>query len=1124
MKRISAFACTVSTGALIVSALTTAPAIAATGDGGAPLLIAGALQAQPSPDATELPPGQTPPGEAAATEETVADGAAATGEAQADAAGDEIVVTGFRGSLQNALNQKRRSNQIIDAITAEDIADFPDANLAESIQRLPGISIDRDNGEGRSITVRGLGGDFQQVRLNGADALAIAGGNDSGSGANRSRGFDFNTFASELFGGITVTKTTSAANDEGSLGAVIDLVTGRPLNFKEDRYALGAEAEYRENGGTFNPRLTALFSKRFGSRFGILGSVAYQKQDQQIDAYRRTGGQSDLLYRNSQHVGKTPNVFGFAQPSNLGTGPTFGSDPAAYAKLTPTTIIPALPSIGRQELSYDRLGATLTAQWRPSSRTEVILDGVYSRYRQDSVTNGITTIGLNRNGTNARVTQNTLRAPNTANGLADRLALYPNCVQSASADCGQSLNGTTLVPGTRASFNPNNLNTFDYYNSPVSPGFIASPNQTAFFTELLGRPNTKVRDANVNAAGQADYLVLDDVDWRSSADAQFGKTEFKQATANFKHEFSDRLRADATLGWSRSEFRGTGLLAEFNAIDRDGYTFDERGDGEMPVFSPGFDVANSANWSLVKGLSAIRYFQNEVNNEFRVGRLNFAYDVAEGFTLRFGGTMKQFDFDSDQGRRNQDIEAINPTLLEAGLTASDLGRVVGFGQGLNVSQGTPTSFFAPDLDAFRREFGIDCNCINKWGDYRAVVDGRQRNSVTEKDLSGFVQVDYEHELFGRPLRGDVGIRIARTRVAGRGNVGGTDGVEGLPVEARNEYTDFLPSLNANWEAFDDFLIRFAASDTIARPQLASLTPGTTAFASGLNATNLPAITVGNPYLSPFRSTNLDLSFEKYFGRNGIVAVTFFQKNLKSFPQQIAGEAPLSTVFEPEVYQQILAAMVSPTLRAYTEAGLPYAIRQFQDAPGGKIRGFEINFQTDFFFLPAPFDGMGITANYTHIDSKLNYLTSTVLGSNRTGTTVTPQNSFATGPFLNTSPNSFNATLYYENKVWSARVSGAYRTRYVNRFPLSTGTCAVGITTNNGGPCNSPVVADFGYTENTLNIDAALAFNIGDNIKLTLEGRNLTNEAQYRTQYEANPVTAVYASTGRIVTAGVRLVF
>ena len=1108
------FICAASSGAMALAAVIAAsPAAAQTG-------------------AAEPRPGAEAPADAATAEETVADGAAATGEAAEEASGEEIVITGFRASLQNALSQKRRSNQIIDAITAEDIADFPDANLAESIQRLPGVSIDRDNGEGRSITVRGLGGDFQMVRLNGADAQAVSGNGGSDSGANRSRGFDFNTFASELFGGITVTKTTSAMNDEGSLGAIIDLVTGRPLAFKTDRIALGAEAEYRENGGTWNPRLTALFSKRLGDKFGILGSIAYQDQEQQIDRYQRSIGAFEYLYRNSLIAGTNniaagnPGIFGFARPG--GTGATFGSDPAAYALLSPTTIIPALPSIGRQELAYDRLGATLTAQWRPTSKTEIVVDGVYSRFRQDNNTYAITPVGLNRNGTNARAQLTGtagLRAPGTANGNADRVALYPNCVPSASTDCGAALYGGAILPGFLNSQNPNNLNPFDYYNNPKSVGFVPTANQTGFYSELIGRPNTKVRQASVNSAGQAEYLVLDDVDWRSSADSQQGQTSFKQGTINFTQEFSHDFRADGTAGWSKSKFRGTGLFAEFNAIDRDGYTYDERGDGIMPVFNPGFDVANPNQWSLVKGLSAIRYVNTLVDNEFKVARLNFAWDANESFTLRFGGTYKQYDFDSDQGRRNQDIEAINPTLKEAGLQITDLGQTVGFGQGLTVSQGTPTSFYAPNLDAFRQYFQIDCNCINKWGDYRAVVDGRQRNSITEKDLSGFVQVDYKFDLFGRPLRGDIGLRVARTRVTGRGNVGATDGVLGLPVTANNSYTDYLPSLNAVYEVMPDLLVRFAASKTMARPMLQNLTPGTTSFASGLNATTAPAVTVGNPYLSPFRSTNLDLSFERYFGRSGLIGVAFFYKDLKSFPQQLAGEAPLSTVFEPEIYEQVVAAMVSPTLREYTLAGGVYAIRQFQDAPGGTIKGLEVNVQSNFEFLGDMFRNFGITANYTYIDSKLTYLTSTVLNTTRTGTTPTAQNTFATGPFLNTSPHSFNATLYYENETWSARVSGAYRERYVNRFPLATGTCSVGVNTGTGGAaCNSPVIGDFGFTENTLNIDAAFAWNINKMLKLTLEGRNLTNEVQYRTMYEASPVTQNYASTGRIVTAGVRVIF
>jgi iron complex outermembrane receptor protein len=98
---------------------------------------------------------------------------------------DEVVVTGYRAALQSALSLKRSSNVMVDAINAEDIADFPDANLAESLQRLPGVSIDRDNGEGRTITVRGLGSDFTRVRLNGLEALSTAGSNDSGTSPNR---------------------------------------------------------------------------------------------------------------------------------------------------------------------------------------------------------------------------------------------------------------------------------------------------------------------------------------------------------------------------------------------------------------------------------------------------------------------------------------------------------------------------------------------------------------------------------------------------------------------------------------------------------------------------------------------------------------------------------------------------------------------------------------------------------------------------------------------------------------------------------------------------------------------------------------------------------------------------
>ena len=129
--------------------------------------------------------------------------------AQEAAEVEEIVVTGIRGALASALNEKRRSNTIVDVINAEDIADFPDANLAESLQRIPGVSIDRENGEGNSISVRGLGGDFTRVRLNGLETLSTSGASNADGALRRDRGFQFNTFASELFNSLKVQKSVS---------------------------------------------------------------------------------------------------------------------------------------------------------------------------------------------------------------------------------------------------------------------------------------------------------------------------------------------------------------------------------------------------------------------------------------------------------------------------------------------------------------------------------------------------------------------------------------------------------------------------------------------------------------------------------------------------------------------------------------------------------------------------------------------------------------------------------------------------------------------------------------------------------------------------------------------------
>ena len=189
---------------------------------------------------------------------------------------ETVIFTGFRASLESAINKKREDNGIVDVVKAEDIAKFPDSNLAESLQRIPGVVIARDAGEGRNITMRGLGSQFTRVRINGLEALATTGGTDSSGGNNRGRGFDFNVFASELFNSITVRKSSSADVDDGSLGATVDLQSGRPFDYKGATAVFSARERYNDLSGKVDPRAAFLLSNTWrDSKFGALISGAY---------------------------------------------------------------------------------------------------------------------------------------------------------------------------------------------------------------------------------------------------------------------------------------------------------------------------------------------------------------------------------------------------------------------------------------------------------------------------------------------------------------------------------------------------------------------------------------------------------------------------------------------------------------------------------------------------------------------------------------------------------------------------------------------------------------------------------------------------------------------------------
>ena len=319
---------------------------------------------------------------------------AATGTAQAQVAegeqpttvedeapaADEIVVTGFRQSLEAAINLKRTSVGAIDAIVAEDIAKFPDQNLAESLQRIPGISITRDAGEGRAITVRGLSSQFTRVRVNGLETVATS---TDGASANRDRAFDFNVFASELFSSIVVHKTAEASLDEGSLGAVVDLNTGNPLAAKAGFTAVGsAVVSYNDLSEYAGPRLAGLLSWRNDAgTFGVSLSAAYQKTqvlELGNNTVRWAQARFDSVNGAPCFTASATNLTAVRNSGGVYTpGRSAACDQAALA------FHPRIPRYGEVKHDRERLGITGSIQFAPTDMTKFSIDGLYSRFNSD---------------------------------------------------------------------------------------------------------------------------------------------------------------------------------------------------------------------------------------------------------------------------------------------------------------------------------------------------------------------------------------------------------------------------------------------------------------------------------------------------------------------------------------------------------------------------------------------------------------------------------------------------------------------------------------------------------------------------------------------------------------------
>ncbi|KPF48065.1 hypothetical protein IP87_12930 [beta proteobacterium AAP121] len=953
--------------------------------------------------------------------------APAAGAAPANAQPQRIEVTGFRGSLESALNKKREDTGIVDVIRAEDIAKFPDTNLAESLQRIPGVVIDRDAGEGRNITVRGLGSDFTRVRINGIEALATTGGTDSSGGANRSRGFDFNVFAAELFNSITVRKSASADVEEGSLGATVDLQASRPFDFKKRTFSVSVKGRYNDVGRKTDPRVAFLATDTFFDRkLGVLVSGAYSKRNLLEEGF------STVRWDNGASSGGwcAPTGVTPANPTNS-TATTCGPAAQGVPRITgtPETIDayntarstsnfhPRLPRYGRLTHEQDRLGLTASLQFKPAEGTLLSLDMLYSKLEATRQEDFLQAISFSRSATQG------------------------------------------------------------------------------------GKPQTSVLEAQYAANGALQYGRYNGVDIRAESRFDELSTTFSQPSLSIQQDIGDSIRLFGRVGRAESKFRNpVQTTTTLDALNVNGYAIDFRGNDRLPSITYPIDVSQPGALGLVTvpqvasgtqpntipntTSSEIRIRPQGANNINDVASFSGEWEALPGnLTLKAGLDYKRYTFDTYEFRRvNQSDTIFAPP---AGTSIASLTTsVTGFGRGLGLPAGTPTSWVIPNLNAIAATYDIYCNCLKSGpaggpGDFTlsSITNGNARGNnrkVVETDQGGFLMADFSLKLGGMPIRGNAGVRVVQTEQAATGYQAGGGGTE---VTVTQTYTDTLPSINLAANVTKDIILRVAAAKVMARPQLGNLNPG-----GSISTTGTLSVTSGNPRLQPFRATTLDLSAEWYLGRQTFLGIGLFHKDISTYIQSLRTNVP------------------------YNQTGLPLSLlpanfngeEVFQvttpiNTDGGKLSGFEINWQQPFTFLPGALSNFGLLVNYTQVKSKIDYKVSP------TSTSVIRDD------LLNLSPKSWNMTLYYDDGTFSARVSAANRSGFLTRVP---------------GQNNNDVEGKNAST----NVDASISYKLSEQLDITLEGVNLTNEANDQFISRARNSSVVYHKTGREYLLGMRYKF
>ncbi|QJU59832.1 TonB-dependent receptor [Sphingomonas sp. AP4-R1] len=542
------------------------------------------------------------------------------------------------------------------------------------------------------------------------------------------------------------------------------------------------------------------------------------------------------------------------------------------------------------------------------------------------------------------------------------------------------------------------------------------------------------------------------IDQRSEHHIVKNHTDFYQAVGNASWNVSDRLTLHALAGFEESDFAQPVFDKVFMEAKNMAFSYDTR--PTIPVNTYGKDLANPDNWQLQR----LDTQENKIVNRYTNGKFDGAYKLTDALTLKAGGEYKKF---TNSGytwvnkvfHNTPTLTTVPNTLKQTVPVDTLLQYIVGDVDGIYAAIGDPRNLNASYLQA--------------GSDYR----------VDEKTWAGFGQIDLDTQVGGMRLRANAGVRYYSTDLISSGNL--ATGAGFVPVSIETNSHGWLPAANVALDVARNLVLRVSASRNVNRPGLGDLA----AAGSITTRPNGGSLSLGNPFLKPYKATSVEGSVEYYMDQHGFASLGAFYKKMDSFVTTSSKQIPYGETGLP------LSLLIQGQ-----DATTQYDVSQPINGPGADIKGIEAAVQHDFTFLPGTLKHLGMVVNGTWFDGKQTVFYTT--GG------VTTSRSL---PLYNLSKWAANATLYYENAVWGARISTAYRSQYL--------TGAGNALANSGGGIYG-----------TNNVDFQAHWNVYPHVRLIVEGINITNEPIRQFANVDAKRTEVYTTSGRTFTFGVSAEF